>query len=263
MHPARRRISPQLRLVRGGRSTSRRPDTVTTAIRVLVVDDHPLIRDLIRFACQETEGLEVIGEAGSGQEALEECGRLCPDVVILDLQLPGMDGFEVARRLRKEAIPVRILVLTGSDDPYSLFECRRIGVDGYLEKTGALAEVIEAIRAVAGGDQTFNSQQERTVHKQLAELVRSTREARRVTVLLTARQLQVLELVSQGLSTRQVSSRLKISQRTAEAHIAKLYRKLGARTRLQAVTQAVRLGLLASGDGVEPQPASGGLSNHG
>jgi DNA-binding NarL/FixJ family response regulator len=222
-----------------------RPDT----IRVVVVDDHPLIRDFVRFACRAGEGVEVIAEASRGEEALDACRTLRPDVVVLDLVIPGMNGFEVARRLREERIPVRILVLSGSDQPEALFRCRRIGVDGYLEKTSRLTEVVDAIRAVAHGAWTFNSEQERSLHRQLHDLVRRSRETRRLTDLLTLRQTEVLGLVGEGLSTRQVASRLKISQRTAEAHIAKVYRKLGARTRLQAVTRAARLGLIDAANG--------------
>jgi DNA-binding NarL/FixJ family response regulator len=196
--------------------------------------------------------VEVIAEASRGEEALEACRTLRPDVVVLDLVIPGMNGFEVAQRLREEHIPVRILVLSGSDQPEALFRCRRIGVDGYLEKTSRLTEVVDAIRAVAHGAWTFNSEQERSLHRQLGDLVRRSREVHRVTESLTARQIQVLELVGEGLSTRQVATRLRIKERTAEAHIAKVFKKLGASTRLQAVTKAVQLGLLGAGEDTTP-----------
>jgi DNA-binding NarL/FixJ family response regulator len=218
-----------------------------------VVDDHPTIRDLVRLMCSEIESVQVVGEAADGREALHRCRALSPDVMLLDLRMPHMDGFEVARRLREEGNPVRILAFTGSFDSEALFECRRVGVNGFLLKEDGMPQLLGAIRDVANGQMTFSSQQEQTVHRRLAEIVRHSREARTVGASLSARQLEVLRLISKGLTTRQVASKLNISERTAEAHLAKVFRKLGARTRLQAVTRAVRLKLLD----VDPAALSG------
>src|SRR5881296_2876935 len=103
-------------------------------VRVVVVDDHPLLRDAVRMACEEDSRIQVVGEAGNGNAALDACARLQPDVLVLDVGLPGIDGFEVARRLKEQGSAVRILILTGMEDPSAVFESRRIGVDAFVEK---------------------------------------------------------------------------------------------------------------------------------
>jgi two-component system, NarL family, response regulator NreC len=211
----------------------------------VVVDDHPLLCDAVRMACEDDSGIEVVGSTGDGIRALELCGELEPDVLVLDLTLPGgIDGFEVARRLKARRSRVRILVLTASDDPGVLFECRRIGVDAFVEKSAHIADLPSTIRKVAVGDGGLSSTQERQTNEHLAELVRRSRESARVAQSLTERELQVLRLVASGMTTRQAAQRLNLSQRTIESHIAKVDRKLGARTRVQAVILAARLGLL-------------------
>ena len=233
-----------LRVVRGGAAPRKYRDA-DCAIRVVVVDDHPLIRAFVRFACEASDDVEVVGEASSGLDALDVCRSLRPDVVVLDVFLPAMDGFEVAQRLKGEGMLPRVLMLSGSDDPENLFRCRRVGVDGYLLKTAGLTEVVDAIRAAAQRGWSFDPAHEQAVHRRLGDLVRRSREAHRLAGSLTVRQREVLELLNDGLSTRQIASRLSISQGTAEAHIGAIFRKLQAGTRLQAVTRAVALGLLA------------------
>ena len=127
-----------------------------------------------------------MGEAGTGEAALEACARLQPDLLVLDIGLPGgMDGLEVARRLKDQGSPTRILVLTGSEERSTLFEARRIGVDAFVEKQGTIADLPEAIRAVADGEWTFSAQLERNSNQHLAALVRWARETSRVVSSLT------------------------------------------------------------------------------
>jgi len=213
-------------------------------VRVVVVDDHPLLRDAVRMACEEDSRIQVVGEAGNGNAALDACARLQPDVLVLDVGLPGIDGFEVARRLKEQGSAVRILILTGMEDPSAVFESRRIGVDAFVEKQGTISDLPGAIRAVADGEWAFSPDQERRANQHLAALIKWARETSRAISSLTPRELDVLRLISGGVTTRQTAARLKLSQRTVESHISKLYSKLGVRTRVQAVVQASRLGLL-------------------
>jgi len=185
-----------------------------------------------------------VGEAGNGNAALDACARLQPDVLVLDVGLPGIDGFEVARRLKEQGSAVRILILTGMEDPSAVFESRRIGVDAFVEKQGTISDLPGAIRAVADGEWGFSPDQERRANQHLAALIKWARETSRAISSLTPRELDVLRLISEGVTTRQTAARLKLSQRTVESHISKLYSKLGVRTRVQAVVQASRLGLL-------------------
>lgn len=218
------------------------------ATRVLVVEDHAVIRGVIRLACEHSSSLELVGECVDGASALEACRTLLPDVLLLDLSLPGeIQGFDIARQIRAEALPIRILVLTGRSDELAVFDSIRAGVDGYLEKTAGVRFVAEALERVSHGERVFTPGQERVAIAELGRLARRARESSGVRAHLTARELEILEHVSGGLTMKQVASRLGLSPRTVEAHLAKLYRKLGARNRVQALSRAASLGLIEIG----------------
>jgi len=227
------------------------PDSGADTITVVVVDDHPLMRDAVRLACDGEDRIEVIGEARTGPEALEACAEHRPDVLVLDVGLPGIDGIEVVRRLKASDSGTRVLVLTGSEEPSVLFEARKAGVDGFMEKDGAISELPQAIEAVHDGTWSFSAEQEQTSNLQLLQLVSSARERSRVASGMTPRELHVLRLLADGATNRQAAARLGLSQRTVESHIAKLYRRLGVSTRVQAVVQATRLGIIQSERGLE------------
>ena len=219
--------------------------TETEPIRVLVVDDHPMVRQVIALACEERRSLHVVGEAADGWDALEQCSVLQPDVVVLDLGLPGLTGFEVLTSLRQQSPLPRVLVVSGRDDPAAVFESVRLGADGYLEKSGSVNEIAAAVEAVGQGTKVFSVDHQRAVRVQLGDLVRRSREAASLVARLTRRQREVLELLARGLSTRLVASRLGVSERTAEAHTRSLYRKLGVKGRLQAIHLAAQMNLVS------------------
>lgn len=220
------------------------PSDVPTA-SVLIVEDHPVLRGVIRLACEHAPGLEVAAEVEDGEAALEACRTLAPDVVVLDLSLPGeIQGLDLARQVRAEGLPVRILVLTGRTDDKALFESVAAGVDGYLEKTAGVRFIAESLTRVARGERVFTPVQERGAVAELGRRARHAREASGVRARLTDRELEILEYVSLGLTVRQVARRLGLSPRTVETHIAKLYRKMGVRNRVQALSRAASLGLI-------------------
>jgi len=221
----------------------------TRPTRVLVVDDHPMVRDMIRIGCADKPALEVIAEASSGLEALEFCRLDDPDVVVLDLILPGIDGFEVIRRLREGGSKARIFILTNRDDRDAIFEAFRLGADGFMEKTAPLDEIIRSIETIGQGRQVFRKEHERMAHHHLAEMARKARKAAKAASVLTMREREVLQLIAQGLTTRQMASRMTLSERTVETHIANLYDKLDVRTRVQAVQRAAGLGLVSFHEG--------------
>jgi RNA polymerase sigma factor (sigma-70 family) len=210
----------------------------------LIVDDHPVVRAMVRMACDDRNGLSVVGEAGDGNAAIELAAILRPDVIVLDLILPGMSGLEVVERLALDDTIAHTLVLTGSDEKTAVFEALRLGVSGYVEKTASVEEIADAIEAVARGQLVFSRELERRAQVQLGEFARSARETARALAQLTPRERQVLALVAEGLSTRQIANRLGLSSRTVESHIGNLYQKLDVRTRVQALYRAAGLGLI-------------------
>lgn len=216
--------------------------------RVLIVEDHAVIRGVLRMACDEEPGLEVVGDVADGRSALEACRSLRPDVMVLDLSLPGApQGLDVARRVRAEGLPVRILVLTGRGDDQTVFESIRAGVDGFLEKTASVRDFSETLRRVVAGERVFTPDQERGAVAQLGRFVREARDSVELRSSVTERELEILEYLSLGLSVKQVAKRLSLSPRTVETHIAKIYRKLGVTNRVQAISRAAALGLIEIG----------------
>ncbi len=216
--------------------------------RVLIVEDHPVLRGVVRLACEHSPELEVVGEVEDGEAALEAARTALPDVIVLDLSLPGpLQGLDVARKLREEGSDAKILVLTGRTDDQTVFESIRAGVDGYLEKTAGVRFIADSLARVAAGERVFTPDQERSALEELGRMARQVREASGVRASVTSRELEILEYVALGLTVKQVASRLGLSPRTVEAHIAKLYRKLGVKNRVQAVSRAVSLGIIELG----------------
>ncbi len=199
------------------------------------------------MACDTVPGIELVGEAGDGESALQACRDLRPDVLVLDLVLPGIDGFEVARRLDSEGTHPQVLVISGRTDEEAIFEARRLGLAGYLPKTVFIQHISEAIQAVARGETVYTDEQERTAVAGLGKMVNRLREASRVMAALTERERDVLRLLAESLTNRQIARRLGLSPRTVESHISSLYRKLGTRTRVETVARALALGLVEVG----------------
>ncbi len=214
------------------------------ASRVLIVEDHPVLRGIVRLACEATAGLEVVGEIEDGSEAVDAAATLEPDVVVLDLGLPGVDGLEIVRRLRATGSPVKILVLTGRTDERTVFESMRAGVDGYLEKTSGVRFIAQALLRVAAGERLFSHEQEHAAVQVLGRHARRAREVSGIRSTVTDRELEILEYASYGLTMKQIATRLGLSPKTVETHVAKLYRKLGVRNRIQAISRASALGLI-------------------
>ena len=215
-----------------------------TPIRVLVVDAHPVIRGVVRLACENSPHLELAAEAEGAAEAVESCMRDAPDVVVLDIDLPDVDGMTAIRRMRAAGFEGRVVVLTERSEGSTVLECLRLGVDAYLDKAHGLRTVGSSILRVALGERLIEPGLEQAAVLELGRYARTAREGSVVVSLLTARELEILRLVSEGLTMSSVASRLVISPRTVETHVAKLYRKLGVRTRVQAVARAVSLGLI-------------------
>lgn len=206
-------------------------------IRVLVVDDHPVVRQGLVAVLEDFADFTVVGSAGDAAEAVELAGRFEPDVVLLDLELPGMGGVEAIPRLLAVAPGTAILVFTAYDTDERVFGAVRAGARGYLLKGAAVAEIAQAIRAVSAGESYL---EQRIAGKLLGEVT----APRRFAGLLTERERAVLRLVAAGLSNKQIARSLAISERTVKFHVTSIFRKLDAENRAQAVARAVERGVL-------------------
>jgi DNA-binding NarL/FixJ family response regulator len=205
-------------------------------IRVLVVDDHPVVRQGLVGVLGDEPDLEVVGAAGSAEEALGQVGRLRPDVALLDLELPGLDGIAAIPRLLEASPATRILVFTAYGGDERVFGALRAGASGYLLKGASGADLARGIRAVHAGGSALEP-------RVAARLVAGV-GGRGGTASLTEREREVLRLVARGLPGKQVARELAISERTVKFHVAAILRKLGADNRAQAVALAAQRGLL-------------------
>lgn len=198
-------------------------------LRVVIADDHAVVRQGIRGVLEEVEGLEVVGEAGDGAQALTVTEELRPDVVLLDVTMPGRTGLEVAKQLRDAGSGVRVLILSMHDEPEYVLEAVRAGADGYVLKDVAPAELRAAVTAVHEGREYFSARVTHQLSVGLREEIE--REQRRSRLdSLTAREVEVLVLVAQGMTNRSIADSLGISPRTVETHRERVMAKLRIRT---------------------------------
>lgn len=198
-------------------------------LRVVIADDHSVVRQGIRGVLEEIHGLEVVGEAGDGAQALTMVAELAPDVVVLDVNMPEKSGLDVTMDLREQAHPARVLILSMHDDPEYVLQAVRAGADGYVLKDVSPAELRDAVQAVHEGRDYFTAR----VTQQLSVALRAEieQEQRRTRLgSLTNREREVLLLVAQGLTNREIGDQLEISPRTVETHRERVMGKLRIRT---------------------------------
>jgi DNA-binding NarL/FixJ family response regulator len=212
--------------------------------RVFIVEGHPVLRGAIRIACEESSALEVVGEAAEGQDALIATAEVDPDVILIDAELQDMDCFDALREMRARRPASRFLVLGRAADDRTLFAAFSAAADGIVEKGAGVASIVDAVERIAGGSRVFAPEHERRAMNELGRLVRSARESTRAASLLTAREVEVLQLLAEGMTHQVVARRLRISPRTVETHVRKSYRKLGVHNRVQAIREAASLGVV-------------------
>ncbi|MBV2151525.1 response regulator transcription factor [Kitasatospora sp. SUK 42] len=215
-------------------------------IRVVLVDDQPLIRTGLRVLIADAPDLEVVGEAGNGAEAVELVNRLRPDVAVMDIRMPGMDGIEATRRITADPeLPTHVLVLTTFDDDDYVYGALRAGASGFLVKDLALETILDGVRVVAAGDALLAPGITRRLIGEFAARPEAARVRRAVAEGITEREREVLTLVGRGLSNAEIAQELTISPATAKAHVARLFTKLDARDRVHLVIHAYEFGLVA------------------
>ncbi len=209
-------------------------------IRILIVDDHPVVRDGLVAILSTQPDFEVIGEIGDGGAALDwlRSAQQLPDILLLDLEIPTLDGVEVLQQLSSVASNVPVLIFTAYDTDERILEAVKAGAKGYLLKGSPRNELFGAIRTVASGGSLLQP-------VVASKLMRQLREQPPAVPTLTAREQEVLELLSQGLQNKEIAQRLTISERTAKFHVSALLSKLGASNRTEAVTIAIQQGLIS------------------
>jgi two-component system response regulator NreC len=204
------------------------------ATRILIADDHPLLRSGLRVLLGADPDLEVVGEAGTGEETLRLAEELHPDVVLLDIGMPGESGIETVRRLKAKLPELKVLFLTMHEEEGMVLEALGAGGDGYLIKRTDEAEIIQAIRAVRRGDVYVHSAMTRALLSQ----AETTERPQEPVEPLTQREIDVLRLLARGNTNRQIAELLGLSTRTVESHRANLMGKLGLSSRVELVTYA-------------------------
>jgi DNA-binding NarL/FixJ family response regulator len=223
------------------------------SVRVLLVDDQPLMLVGLAMLIGDTDDLEVVGQAGDGREAVRLVRELRPDVVVMDIRMPGMDGIEATRQATAEPDPPKVLVLTTFDDDEYVYGALRAGASGFLLKSMALNAILDAIRVVAAGDALIAPSVTRRLIADFAG-TSATRAApapdaqpardSHLIAEITDREREVLALVGQGLSNTEIAERLTISAATAKTHVARLFAKLEARDRVHLAIIAFETGLV-------------------
>jgi DNA-binding NarL/FixJ family response regulator len=214
-------------------------------IRVLLADDQPLIRAGLRMLIEQTPDIDIAGEAGTGAQAVELARKTSPDVVVMDIRMPGMDGIEATQMITASGMRARVLVLTTFDDDDYVYGALRAGASGFLVKDMVLEDILNAIRVVAAGDAMIAPGVTRRLIGQFVAQPRSGRSPKDLTGI-TDREREVLRLVGLGLSNAEIGAALYITVGTAKTHVARLLAKLGARDRVQLVITAYEAGLVSA-----------------
>jgi two-component system nitrate/nitrite response regulator NarL len=208
-------------------------------LRVLVADDHPVYREGIARALADRPCMELVAEVGDGAEALAEIRRLVPTVAIVDLQLPSMDGVAILEAIGQERLATRVVIVSAYEDSAVVYRALAAGAKAYLTKLSSASSLCDTVQAVARGETIIPP----ALHSGLADEIRSRRD-RTGDLALTARELEVLELIAEGLSAPEIAERLFLGVTTVKTHLQHIYEKFGVSDRAAAVAQAHRRGVL-------------------
>jgi NarL family two-component system response regulator LiaR len=223
------------------------PERIMEKIRVLLAEDHVVVREGTRELVQRERDMEVVGEAGDGEEAIELTSRLRPNVVIMDIAMPKVNGIEATKRIKELCPGTAVLVLTAYDNEQYVFALLEAGAAGYLLKNVRGVELISAVRAVYNGESVLHPQVasrviDRFRGKKMAATAEPLRDA------LSEREMEVLRLAGKGISNKDIARELSLSVRTVQAHLGSIFNKMGVGSRTEAVLHALRKGWLSLED---------------
>lgn len=225
------------------------------SIRVVVADDQELMRSALRLCAESEPDIEVVGEASDGREAIELCRRLVPDVVLMDLRMPLVDGVAATRVILEDCRSrVRVLVITGFDDDEYIVEALRAGASGFLVKDATASDVVQAVRVIADGGALLSPSVTRRLLDGYARYLPRRAPTPEVTARLTDRELTVLRLVCRGWSNAQIAESLHVAQSSVKTHVGHLLTKLGVTDRVQLVIFSYENGLIRPGTESSGQP---------
>jgi DNA-binding NarL/FixJ family response regulator len=216
-------------------------------IRILIADDHAFVREGTRRILEQEPDLEVVAEAGDGEETVKLACALKPDVALVDVAMPKLDGIEATRRIKAQCPAVAVLVLSAYDDDQFIFGLLEAGAAGYLLKSVRGQEIVDAIRAVHAGESVLHPSVARKVLNRFAGVSGKPRERKSVD-LLTEREMEVLKMVTKGLSNKDIAEGLCLSVRTVQGHLANIFNKLRVSSRTEAVVHALKEGWVTLDD---------------
>ena len=209
-------------------------------IRVLIVDDHTVVRDGLSSMLGREDDIEVVGEAENGLEGVEQATLLKPDVVLMDLRMPELDGVEAMRRIREQLPEINFLVLTTFDTDEYIYDAIEAGAKGFLLKDASREDLFKAVRAVARGESLIEPGIAARVLNRFAQLSRESAPQE----LLSERERQVLDLLAKGSANKEIAASLSLSESTIKTHVANIFQKLEVNDRTSAVTQALQRGII-------------------
>lgn len=209
-------------------------------VKILIADDHPVVREGLASMLSREENLEVVGEAENGAEAIEKAGRLVPDIILMDLRMPQVDGVEAISRIKSNYPEIKFIILTTYSNDEYIFKGIEAGARAYLLKDSPRDELFRAIEAVSRGESLIEPSVAGKVLDRLAELSRHSSPKAE----LSDRELEVLELIARGTSNKLIASTLSISESTVKTHIQSIFQKLDANDRTEAVTKAISRGII-------------------
>jgi DNA-binding NarL/FixJ family response regulator len=212
-------------------------------IKILVVDDHEVVRDGISVMMGRQQDFAVVGEASNGLEAVAKAQDLHPDIVLMDLRMPQLNGVEVMRRIRAENSEIKFIVLTTYDSDEYIFDAIEAGAKGYLLKDASREELFQAVRAVYRGESLIEPGVAAKILDRLAQLSRRSNQPS-IAELLSDRETEVLQLMASGSPNKAIATALSISESTVKTHVANIFQKLEVNQRTEAVTKAMSLGII-------------------
>jgi|CXWK01.1.fsa_nt_gi DNA-binding NarL/FixJ family response regulator len=223
-------------------------DTIMEKIKVLIADDHGVVREGLMAMLQAIDVVDVVGEAKNGQDAVEQTRKLLPDVILMDLRMPCMDGVEATRLIKREFPHIGIIALTMNEEQQHVFDLVRAGATGYLLKDSDSSQIVDAIRAIARGDSLIHPSVAGKILAEFSLLAEDKAQTRSlVDHDLTEREITVLRLVASGQTNKEVANSLELSEKTIKNHLGNIFHKLHVYDRTQAAVLAIRRGIIPLG----------------